>query len=248
MLLVNDFVLGAGARAAGEGARVAAADAASGSEAAGSSSSAATAGTPFPWTEQQFPPGSADAPTRSCQLTQIPGEREHYELHSLRYEADPGRYVYVKIDAGLKSFGGYVLGDSVERIMPRAGISARAEHPAPGLAAVDVRREDAEPVRAQRAGDARRGRSPAAAPVAASGHADQRQLRARRSSTTGRSTPRTSPSASYEVAGAAAGAAGQGAVRSASISASIWTTDAGDRRGIFLLRVQAWDPDDRQRR
>src|SRR6185503_5171140 len=41
----------------------------------------------------------------------------HYELHSLRYEADPGRYIYVKIDSGLRSFGGYQLGESVERIV-----------------------------------------------------------------------------------------------------------------------------------
>ena len=50
-------------------------------------------------------------------LTQIPGELEHYELHSFRHNAAPGEYIYVKLDKGLKSFGGYVLGQSVERIL-----------------------------------------------------------------------------------------------------------------------------------
>ena len=49
-------------------------------------------------------------------LTQIPGELEHYETHSFRHEAEPGESIYVKLDRGLKSFGGYVLGRSVERI------------------------------------------------------------------------------------------------------------------------------------
>jgi uncharacterized protein YfaS (alpha-2-macroglobulin family) len=50
-------------------------------------------------------------------LTQIPGELEHYELHSFSHEAQPGEYVFVRIDKGLKSFGGYVLGESVEQIL-----------------------------------------------------------------------------------------------------------------------------------
>ncbi len=49
-------------------------------------------------------------------LTQIPGELEHYEAHSFRHDAAPGEYVYVRIDKGLKSFGGYVLNRSVDRI------------------------------------------------------------------------------------------------------------------------------------
>jgi alpha-2-macroglobulin len=72
--------------------------------------------TPFPWNASTLRPEVLRTDTQ-LQLTQIPGERDHYELHSLRYEADPGRYIYVKIDAGLRSFGGYQLGESVERII-----------------------------------------------------------------------------------------------------------------------------------
>ncbi|HVF15286.1 MAG TPA: alpha-2-macroglobulin [Steroidobacteraceae bacterium] len=73
-------------------------------------------GTPFFWSESTLRPEVLTAANK-LELTQIPGEREHYELHSFRYTADPGRQIYVKLDAGLKSFGGYVLGDNVERII-----------------------------------------------------------------------------------------------------------------------------------
>ena len=43
-------------------------------------------------------------------LTAQPGEREYVELHSLRYQAPPGRFVYLRVDKGLKAFGGYLLG------------------------------------------------------------------------------------------------------------------------------------------
>lgn len=73
-------------------------------------------GRPFLWNESNFRAEVLNADTK-LPLTQIPGEREHYELHSFRYTADPGRQIYVRIDAGLKSFGGYALGESVERII-----------------------------------------------------------------------------------------------------------------------------------
>jgi len=43
-------------------------------------------------------------------LSYTPNEQEHVELHSFGYQADPGRYVYVQVDKGLRSFGGYLLG------------------------------------------------------------------------------------------------------------------------------------------
>jgi alpha-2-macroglobulin len=73
-------------------------------------------GKPFAWTSANLRPEVLNANTRLA-LTQIPGEQEHYELHSFRYSADPGRQLYVKIESGLKSFGGYTLGDALERIV-----------------------------------------------------------------------------------------------------------------------------------
>lgn len=49
-------------------------------------------------------------------LDPIPGEREHNEVHSFKYKATPGRYVYVHTAKGLRSFGGYVLGEHHDRI------------------------------------------------------------------------------------------------------------------------------------
>ncbi len=43
-------------------------------------------------------------------VTALPTEREFIETHSLRYHAPPGRFVYVRVNKGLKSFGGFILG------------------------------------------------------------------------------------------------------------------------------------------
>jgi uncharacterized protein YfaS (alpha-2-macroglobulin family) len=47
-------------------------------------------------------------------LVQVPTERENAELHSFRFQAEPGRYVYVRVTKGMKSFGGYQLGKDVD--------------------------------------------------------------------------------------------------------------------------------------
>ncbi|TPG04688.1 alpha-2-macroglobulin family protein [Rhodanobacter glycinis] len=43
-------------------------------------------------------------------LALVPTENDYAELQSFKYHATPGQQVYVRIGAGLKSFGGYVLG------------------------------------------------------------------------------------------------------------------------------------------
>lgn len=43
-------------------------------------------------------------------LDPIPYEKEYATLHSYRYRAEVGRYVYVRVNKGVRSFGGYVLG------------------------------------------------------------------------------------------------------------------------------------------
>jgi alpha-2-macroglobulin len=45
-------------------------------------------------------------------LTPIPAEREYSSQLAFRYDADPGRYVYVRVTKGLRSFGGYMLGQT----------------------------------------------------------------------------------------------------------------------------------------
>ena len=65
-------------------------------------------GAPYPWSEVNVTSDVLKSAT-VLPLTQIPGELEHYEVHSFRHNAEPGEYVYVKVDKGLRSFGGYVL-------------------------------------------------------------------------------------------------------------------------------------------
>jgi uncharacterized protein YfaS (alpha-2-macroglobulin family) len=43
-------------------------------------------------------------------LDPIPYEKEYATLHSYRYRADVGRYLYVRVNKGIRSFGGYLLG------------------------------------------------------------------------------------------------------------------------------------------
>ncbi len=50
-------------------------------------------------------------------LEAIPAERENIETHSFKYKAKVGRYIYVQIDKGLKSFGGYQLGKTSQHIL-----------------------------------------------------------------------------------------------------------------------------------
>lgn len=50
-------------------------------------------------------------------LEVVAGERDNSELQSFRYSADPGRYLYVRLDKGLTAFGGYRLGETQERVL-----------------------------------------------------------------------------------------------------------------------------------
>ena len=50
-------------------------------------------------------------------LNAIPAEREYITSHSFKIEADVGRYIYVRVTKGLKSFGGYSLGETFDRII-----------------------------------------------------------------------------------------------------------------------------------
>ena len=60
---------------------------------------------------------------KPLRLAQVQGELEHYELHSFRHEAEPGEFIYIEIDKGLRSFGGYILDRSFE------GVYAVPEYP-----------------------------------------------------------------------------------------------------------------------
>lgn len=70
----------------------------------------------FYWNESNVTPAVLAAST-PLDLQHDPGELDHYETHGFRYHASPGQYIYVRVEQGLKSFGGYILGNTVERIL-----------------------------------------------------------------------------------------------------------------------------------
>ncbi|MBC7755452.1 MAG: alpha-2-macroglobulin [Bdellovibrio sp.] len=71
---------------------------------------------PHVWGEQEITP-SLLATGQALDLQQIPAERENIEVHSFKYKANVGSYIYVQVDKGLKSFGGYQLGKVSARVL-----------------------------------------------------------------------------------------------------------------------------------
>ena len=71
---------------------------------------------PYPWDSSEV----SEAVLRQSQplaLQLLPTEDDYAALQSFKYRAAPGQSIYVRIGKGLKSFGGYVLGQPVARTM-----------------------------------------------------------------------------------------------------------------------------------
>ncbi|TBR39310.1 MULTISPECIES: alpha-2-macroglobulin [Dyella] len=50
-------------------------------------------------------------------LELVPTENDFEALQSFRFHAEPGQQVYVRVDKGLTSFGGYILGEAVGQVV-----------------------------------------------------------------------------------------------------------------------------------
>lgn len=48
----------------------------------------------------------------------IPSELNYSELHSFKFSAQTPRYIYIKIDKGMKGFGGFTLNKDYEEVIP----------------------------------------------------------------------------------------------------------------------------------
>lgn len=55
--------------------------------------------------------------SRALPLEQIPAEFEYSSEHSFRYNADVGAQIYVQIDGGIKSFGGYIMSKAATQVL-----------------------------------------------------------------------------------------------------------------------------------
>ena len=64
---------------------------------------------PYQWSEGEIDEALLKASTPLA-LKADPAEREWLEIHSFKYQAPVGRRIYVRLDKGLKSFGGFILG------------------------------------------------------------------------------------------------------------------------------------------
>jgi len=72
-------------------------------------------GKPYQWTETA---AKAQLKTASAlPLTYNVLEAEHSDLHSFRHQGEPGRYLLVRVQQGLKAFGGYELAASFESVV-----------------------------------------------------------------------------------------------------------------------------------
>ncbi len=63
---------------------------------------------PYDWYNVQEVTGTVLAHADKLPLNPVPAEREYVESHSFRYHADVGRYLLVQVDKNLRSFGGYL--------------------------------------------------------------------------------------------------------------------------------------------
>lgn len=71
---------------------------------------------PYRWADAEV--GEALlAKSQALDLEPIAAERDFGEVQSFKYHAAPGRYLYVQVDKGLTSFGGYVLGKRTANVV-----------------------------------------------------------------------------------------------------------------------------------
>ena len=71
---------------------------------------------PYRWNATQVTPEVLQA-SEPVELTYVPNERDHVELHSFGFAAQPNRQMYVQVDNGLASFGGYLMAEPVGRVL-----------------------------------------------------------------------------------------------------------------------------------
>ena len=71
---------------------------------------------PYPWSLQQVDQALLND-AEAVELSALPTERAFTENHQFRYLAPPGRRILVEVDRGLRSFGGYLLGQPYRRVL-----------------------------------------------------------------------------------------------------------------------------------
>jgi uncharacterized protein YfaS (alpha-2-macroglobulin family) len=73
-------------------------------------------GRPYPWNVNLVTPEILSNAT-PVPLAYIANEQEHVEMHSFALKAQPKSQIYVQVDEGLRSFGGYLMADPVAQVL-----------------------------------------------------------------------------------------------------------------------------------
>ncbi len=193
----------------------------------------------FPWNAQTLRREVLETSPK-VSLEYVPGERDHSETHTFRHREPPGTYLYVRIANGLASFGGYVLADSDEQfvVVPEYPKELRIVQQgsllsASGDKSVTVMARDVPGIRVE------------------VGRLLPREIHHFVSQTDGSFSRPTFQNWKFDAADVSerftkflrvpALAPGKAHYESIPL-AQFLADDAQDRRGIFLLRVQPWDP------
>lgn len=71
----------------------------------------------YRWSDPQSVDPDVLAKGRKLALTQLPAEKEYASDHSFRFRADPGRFIYLRLKKGVQAFGGYILGEDFQAIL-----------------------------------------------------------------------------------------------------------------------------------
>ncbi|MFO0577714.1 MAG: alpha-2-macroglobulin [Polyangia bacterium] len=71
---------------------------------------------PYHWSTTEISP-EVIKQSEPLRLEQIPSDREYATVHSFRYQAEVGRKIYVKVNRGMRSFGGYVLDKTADYVL-----------------------------------------------------------------------------------------------------------------------------------
>ena len=72
---------------------------------------------PYRWNDPQRIGEDLLRQSTRLRLQSIPAEREYTTSHAFKFTADVGRYIYLKVEKGLKSFGGYQLGEPFDQVI-----------------------------------------------------------------------------------------------------------------------------------
>jgi alpha-2-macroglobulin len=72
---------------------------------------------PYRWSDPESVDPEVLAKGKKITLAQIPSEKEYSSDHSFRFRADPGRFLYLRLKKGVPAFGGYMLGEDYQAIL-----------------------------------------------------------------------------------------------------------------------------------